>query len=70
MSSFLPSLEFQKLADDLSNAVSQMKEKKRQAARKGKKKQQSKRSKKVAGTTAVHCTLFLAMHVHFKPFCL
>ncbi|XP_022682591.1 centromere protein C isoform X2 [Setaria italica] len=41
-----------KLAADLSNAVSPIKEKKRQAARKGKKKQQSKRSQKVAGEIA------------------
>jgi hypothetical protein len=48
----LSSLDFQKLAPDLCNALSLTKQKKQQAAQEGKMKKQSKRGKKVAGITS------------------
>ena len=57
--SSLSSLDFQKLAPDLCNALSLTKQKKQQAAQEGKMKKQSKRGKKVAGITSVQSTLYL-----------
>jgi hypothetical protein len=55
----LSSLDFQKLAPDLCNALSLTKQKKQQAAQEGKMKKQSKRGKKVAGITSAQSTLYL-----------
>jgi len=59
--SSLSSLDFQKLAPDLCNALSLTKQKKQQAeaAQEGKMKKQSKRGKKVAGITSARSTLYL-----------
>lgn len=56
----LPSLHFQKLAVDISNALSPSKDNKQKAGQKGKnKKQLSKSRKRVAGLTFAYSTLRL-----------